>query len=85
METLTKIIRSNITWMLIIYLSSMFLPWREIYKGTSVFTVLPLWWEYGNPVENYLVILGHIVGSIISGSLIALVIKPAISNDFESK
>jgi len=69
-----KIIQSKIFWGFVIFCSTLLLPWRTIYKGTSVFAVLPLWWEYGNPLENITVILGHITISIICGIVIAKLI-----------
>jgi hypothetical protein len=53
----------------------MFMPWREIYKGQTLFTTLPMWWEYGNPLKNYTSISIHIGISIIIGFLIYAIIK----------
>ncbi len=66
-------------WVIIIYGSTMFLPWREIYKGISVFVILPLWWEYGNPANNYILIISHIALSIIFGLSIAITLKGCIN------
>ena len=51
------------------------MPWREIYKGESVFTVLPMWWEYGNPIENYSSIGTYIILSVIIGLIIYAIIR----------
>lgn len=40
--------------------------------------VLPLWWEYGKPQENIMLILGHVSCSLITGIVIAWVLRLTI-------
>ena len=68
-------LQSKLFWVAVAFIATLFLPWRVIYKGTSVFVVLPLWWEYGNPQTNFMIIVGHIAISLISGIIIALLIS----------
>jgi hypothetical protein len=75
MKLLLKITKNKLALIAIVYLATMFMPWREIYKGESVFTVLPMWWEYGNPINNYLSIGAHILISLIIGILIYVILK----------
>lgn len=75
MKPIFRAIESKLIMIVIVYFATMFVPWREIYKGTSAFTVLPLWWEYGNPIKNYLSIAAHITLSIIIGLIIYTIMK----------
>jgi len=73
-----KLLQSQGFWSTVVYITTFFLLWREIYKGTSVFMVLPLWWEYGKPQENIMLILGHVSCSLITGIVIAWVLRLTI-------
>ena len=75
MKRIYRVIESKLILITIVYLATMFMPWREIYKGESVFTVLPMWWEYGNPIENYSSIGTHIILSVIIGLIIYAIIR----------
>ena len=75
MKLFFRLLENKLTFIVIVYLGTMFMPWREIYKGQSVFTTLPMWWEYGNPLENYTSIGIHIGISIIIGFIIYIIIK----------
>lgn len=70
-----RLIENKLTYIIIVYLSTMFMPWSEVYKGQSLFTTLPMWWEYGNPLKNYTSISIHFGISIIIGFLIHAIIK----------
>lgn len=78
-----KPFQSKLFWSMVVFVSTSFVPWRVIYKGTSVFTVLPLWWEYGDPKN--MVVVGHIAFSVISGvtlsTLLRLVTERALRRD----
>jgi|GEM_PF-4853552 len=70
-----SLLKNRLIWMVALFVPTLFLPWREIYKGTGLFTVLPLWWAYGRPLANYPVILGHVLFSVIGGLLLAALIR----------
>jgi hypothetical protein len=73
-----KILQSKLFLLAVVFVSTLFIPWRIIYKGARPFIVLPLWWEYGNPQNNFLVIVGHIIISLMSGVLIALFVSKCV-------
>lgn len=72
---LRNILPSRLFWVICVFGATLFGPWRVIYKGTHVFVRLPLWWEYSNPKENYLVILGHVGISLAIGMAIAWLVR----------
>jgi hypothetical protein len=74
-RTIWRIAESKTFWTMAAFVPSLFLPWRTIYKGTMVFAVLPLWWEYFKPQENILVIGGHVFCSVVIGWLISSVMR----------
>ena len=75
MKLLYRVIESKLILITIVYLATMFMPWREIYKGQTVFVVLPMWWEYGNPIKNYLSIGAHIIIAATIGLIIYVILK----------
>ena len=75
MKFIHRIIESKLILIAIVYLATMFMPWREIYKGQTVFVVLPMWWEYGSPIKNYLSIGAHVLIAITITLLIYLILK----------
>lgn len=70
-----KSLQSKLFWVTVLFISTLFVPWRVIYKGTRVFMVLPLWWEYATPQNSFMVILGHIAISVIIGVAITLFMR----------
>jgi hypothetical protein len=82
MGTRLQVIKSKVLWIFVVYSTTMFIPWRAIYKGTSVFVVLPLWWEYGNPLKHYVVISGHVISSVVLGLLISRIVTWLIDKVF---
>ena len=80
MKLLLTVIERKLTLIAIVYLATMFMPWREIYKGSAVFTVLPMWWEYGSPIKNYLSIGAHICISLIISLIIYVIVNKIKTN-----
>lgn len=58
---------------------TLFLPWRHIYKGEGLFTTLPLWWEYGDLIDNAEVVTGHIILSFVVGLSFSLLASKVIN------
>ncbi|MDM5271647.1 hypothetical protein PGH07_05630 [Sulfurovum sp. zt1-1] len=79
MKIVLRLLENKLTYIVIVYLSTMFMPWREIYKSQTLFTTFPMWWEYGNPLKNYASIGIHIGISIIIGLIIYIIIKQIIN------
>ena len=59
---------------------TLFLPWRDIYKGERLFTTLPLWWEYGDLIDNAEVVVGHIILSFVAGLSLSLLATKVIKS-----
>ena len=61
-----------------VWIGTLFLPWRDIYKGEGLFTTLPLWWEYGDLIDNAEVVAAHIILSFVVGLSFSLLVSKVL-------